>query len=168
VSRGRGLLVAFASAVSAALLLVACGGGKTAVTTTTTTTTTLVPPAGSVEAVSATVTAFADAHRAGRDTEAASYFTDAAVSVCPTRAAFATALKGVREITSLVYQFAGVGPGYTEDRGVGTFEVELVEINPGSGQPYQPEPVTSKITLTAGAHGWLLAQPFPPNVATFC
>lgn len=115
------------------------------------------------------MTALVDAHRAGRDTDATAYFTDAAVRVCPSRAAFAEALKGVRDVTSLVYEFAGVGPGYTEDGdGAGTFEIELIELKPALNQPYQADPITAKVSLVPGPEGWLVDQAFPPTVSSFC
>lgn len=167
----RGRFARLGSPFVILLALASCQDGSTASPTTTniqTTTTTMAPPDGTVEAVTATMTALVDAHRAGRDTDATAYFTDAALRVCPSRTAFAEALKGVRDITSLVYKFAGVGPGYTEDDGVGTFEIELIELKPALNQPYQTDPITAKVALVPGPDGWLVDQAFPPIVPSFC
>jgi hypothetical protein len=136
---------------------------------TTTTTTTLAPPPGSIEGVGATVRAFVDAHREGRDIDATTFVTDEVITVCGSRAAYARALSDVRRVTSLAYSFAGVGQDYREEDGVGSFELQLVEVDAGTGIPYQTAPITVPTPMVRGADGaWRIAAPFPPNVTTFC
>jgi hypothetical protein len=122
-----------------------------------------------VDGVSATARAFVDAHRAGDDVAAAGFFTDAAIAECGSRDAFARALGDVRRVTSVAYTFVGVGDAYTEERGVGTFELRLIEVDAGRGEPYGPEPVSLLVPLVRSPEGpWRFAAPFPPTVLTFC
>jgi hypothetical protein len=169
VTRAQARAIFVSGLVASLTMPLACADDAPPPPPTTTTTTTLAPPPGSIEGVSATTRAFVDAHREGRDADATTFFTNGAIAACGTREAFAQALGDVRRVTSLAYSFVGVGPGYTEDDGVGSFELQLVEVDAGTGAPYQAAPITVPTPMVRGPDGvWRIAAPFPPTVTTFC